>query len=505
MKKDIFISYAHRDNQPLPGEDAGWVTNFSESLNSFLTLHLNQRFEIWQDDKRLQGNTDFSKEIEDQLAEMDLFVAVLTDKYLKSEWCNREIHTFCEEAQEALFVGNTARVFKVKKLPVPPEEQDPLPKEVQGLLGYDFFVRDEKDLPLPLDPAFGDDVRKAYLRQLNTMSAEMAKLLEEAGDRNVNGRKENEKLPDKPVVYLAECDYEQDDVREQIRGELEARNYTVLPDRELPRGEEAYVKEVKQLLGRCQLSIHLVGHKLEWGPKGPTRKSAVEWQNELAVQRIEEEAGALRRVIWAPKQQDAAQQEVPAFVNRVYEDEKVQFGADVITGPIKELKAAIDEALRKIEEPEPEPGPETEAVSETPAGPGKIIYLICNKEDRKATIPLVKFLKTKGFSVKLPLFTGDAAKVQARQEEYLLNCDAVILFYGAGDEYWRDSIDNELIRMEGFRDDKPPLVRYTYLAGPLTEDNEDDKEFLLETEDNVMDGRDGFPEAMMDSFVNAVQ
>ena len=34
---DVFISYAHIDNQPLPGGQDGWVTVFHEALEQFLS------------------------------------------------------------------------------------------------------------------------------------------------------------------------------------------------------------------------------------------------------------------------------------------------------------------------------------------------------------------------------------------------------------------------------------------------------------------------------------
>ena len=37
----------------------------------------------------------------------------------------------------------------------------------------------------------------------------------------------------------------------------------------------------------------------------------------------------------------------------------------------------------------------------------------------------------------------------------------IILFYGAGDEAWKRTIDNELKKMPGYRSGKPLLASYT--------------------------------------------
>ena len=52
-------------------------------------------------------------------------------------------------------------------------------------------------------------------------------------------------------------------------------------------------------------------------------------------------------------------------------------------------------------------------------------------------------------------------------------CNAVILFYGAGDEAWKRTLDNELKKMPGYRAGKPLLASFTYLADPKTGDKED--------------------------------
>ena len=86
-------------------------------------------------------------------------------------------------------------------------------------------------------------------------------------------------------------------------------------------------------------------------------------------------------------------------------------------------------------------------------------------------------------------------------QQLLTTCDAVILFYGAGDEAWKRTIDNELKKMPGYRGGKPLLASYTYLADPKTTDKED----LIDMEEpNLINGLGGFSEAEMAAFVQAM-
>ena len=58
MAYDIFISYAHVDNKPLPGVEHGWVTNFVEALKITLAKEMgrNDKFSLWMDYEKLRGN-----------------------------------------------------------------------------------------------------------------------------------------------------------------------------------------------------------------------------------------------------------------------------------------------------------------------------------------------------------------------------------------------------------------------------------------------------------------
>src|SRR5215831_16451974 len=77
FKKDLFISYAHIDNQPLTPEQKGWISRFHASLEALLSMRLGQAAKIWRDDK-LQGNDVFADKIVDQFTHTAVLVSVLT-------------------------------------------------------------------------------------------------------------------------------------------------------------------------------------------------------------------------------------------------------------------------------------------------------------------------------------------------------------------------------------------------------------------------------------------
>ena len=112
FEQNVFISYAHIDDQPLTPGEKGWISRFHASLKALLSMRIGREAKIWRDEK-LQGNDVFSDEIVAQFKQSAVLVSIVTSRYLNSEWCTREAREFCQSAQQAgrLVVGNkVARV-----------------------------------------------------------------------------------------------------------------------------------------------------------------------------------------------------------------------------------------------------------------------------------------------------------------------------------------------------------------------------------------------------------
>lgn len=490
FQQDLFISYSHIDNVPLSSGEQGWVSRFHGTLETLLSTRLGHGARIWRDDK-LTGADVFADEIVDQFSETAVLVSVLTPRYLESEWCTREIVEFCERAREhgGLVVENKSRVIKVLKVPV--DSQESLPDVVKEVLGYEFFIVEDQ-APLELDPAYGDKYAQAYNRKVAKLAFDVSRLLKALQSE----RDQAAQAKAKATVYLAECSYDRKQSREILEAELTGLGYTVLPNRELPREEADYVTTVAGLLERCQLSVHLVGETYGGVPDGPSQKSVVQLQNELAVK--QSRSGALPRLIWLPDGTRSEQAGQQAFIDSLHEDAEAQFGADLITGNLETLKAAIHASLEKLEKAQSA----ADEVQVPDAGTAKSLYLICDERDRKATVPIRKYLRNRGIDVAIPAFEGDAATVRAVNQQQLRSCDAVMLFYGAGDEAWKRTMDNELKKMAGYRGERPLLASYTYLTDPATGDKQD---LVAMEEPDVIDGLGGVPEERLAAFVQALE
>jgi TIR domain len=490
----IFISYAHLDNQPLTPDQEGWVTRFHESLQTILTVRMGHKALIWRD-RKLSGNDSFADEIVAQFPKTEILVSVLSKCYVESEWCRREVQEFCRNCGEVR-IGNKYRIIKVVKLPV--DSVDPLPPLMKDMLGYDFFTYKDKEqgkIPLELDPFYFPELRQLYIEKLYVLADDIIELTKKVEGQASGTQKELPRAPARPQVFLAQCSWDQRDARDALDIDLRQHSYPILPERPLPDDEAGFKAEVSRLLDQCRFAIHLVGGSTGLVPDGPSRKSAVVLQNELAI--VQSKKKKLRRVIWLPDGTASYDPDQKRFIDVLHTEAEAQFGADLITGDLEALKAAIHSGLQKLQETELRSAEIIEPVN----GP-KLVFLICDQKDREAVLPLRKVLKNRGFEARIPVFEGDAATVDRAKQELLTQCNAAVIFYGKGDEGWKRAVDSDLLKSKGYRSDNPLRVQVTYLSCPVTTEK---TEMIQLEEPNLINGLEGFSEKVSQSLLEALK
>ncbi len=141
---DIFVSYAHVNNEPRPPVPQGWVSTFVEIMKSNLAEELGRAdsARLWMD-YELRGNDSVTPAIHAQLATARVLVLFLSTGYLESRWCMDELETFVARTR-----GQGGCIFPIYLSPV---EQVPAP--LQDLLKYQFWHKDERGQPRRLaDP-----------------------------------------------------------------------------------------------------------------------------------------------------------------------------------------------------------------------------------------------------------------------------------------------------------------------------------------------------------------
>ncbi|MBL8329478.1 MAG: TIR domain-containing protein [Rubrivivax sp.] len=500
MDQSIFISYAHLDNVALSADQKGWIARFKDVLESLVNTRLGRTAQVWRDDK-LQGNDFFGDEIIARLAKADVLVPVISSRYLQSPWCTREIKEFVQraEAHGGLAVGNQARVFKVIKTPV--ESLDPLPEPMRRLLSYEFFVT-RNGAPLELDPGYGQWFQDEFNQKVAHLAWQIAQTLNrlpsapradgQGGPAEAAPAESQANAGPQPLcVYLAECSFDCKPWRERLEIELSRIGCKVLPDQVMPVEEEPYRRSVSEMLARSDLSVHLVGQQLGAMPDGPSARSRAVHQNELAAERSRQ-AGLPRR-IWMAKDLASQQPAQQDFITALREDRVARSGADVVIGDFELLRESLHTLLKQLEAARAAPpkgaGPDA-AAGQADGKPG--VYVIFDERDRKACVPVRKWLLAQGCTVATPLTDGGAAEIRQAHQENLAQCDAVLVYYGIGDHPWYRSVQKELLKMAEYRQGRAlPPVR-VYLAGPDTPHKAD---MIDMGEPDVIDGRTGLAEA----------
>lgn len=500
FENDVFVSYAHIDDQPLVEGQKGWISGFHRVLEIRLGQLLGRQPRIWRDPK-LQGNDIFADRLVERLPRVAILASIVSPRYLKSEWCLRELREFWKASAltGGMRVGNKTRVFKIVKTPVPLEQQLP---EFQDVLGYEFYTVDPdsgraRELSQTGDP----ESQRLYWAKLDDLAHDMADLLE-AIDREAPDAAPEPSAPSapRPTVYLAETTFDLREQRDVIRRELLGFDATVLPDRPLPLVGPECEEMVREQLAQCSLSVHLIGRNYGIVPEGETRSTVV-LQNDLAIERSL--AGDFGRLIWLPEDLASEDERQVRFVDSLQTDARIQAGADVLQTSLADFKSAIHTRLLPPEPPKPPKEEPAAASGAPPPGEGELkrIYLIFDQRDGEEPNVVTDYLFDQGFEVILPVFEGDEAQVRRDHEENLSICDGVLLWYGAGNELWLRAKLREVQKSAAFGR-KRPITAKAVLVGPP--DNPAKGRFRTH-EALVINQRGTFDPAAMQPFLSQLQ
>jgi TIR domain-containing protein len=462
---DIFISYAHLDNVPFGEERKAWVSDFHRDLATRLQHLRRAPVTIWRDPK-LAGNDVFGAEIEAQVQGAAVLLVVVSPPYTESDWCRKELELFLKTAtdQQRLQIGNKMVVVKVVKLMV---DRARLPDCLQSTLGYEFYREDGtghvRELFLHPDP----EVRRTYWPKVDDVAQDLVALLDLRAHAGAAAP-----APSGPPVFLAQSTSDLDRERDLVRRELTARGYEVLPAGPLPLRSEELVATVNAGLERAVLSVHLLGARYGVVPEGESR-SIVALQHDLAVARHKP------RIVWIPPGLQPIETSQQSFLDAVRHDPSSRNGFEVIESTLEDLKTLVVSRLSK-----PKAGPPAARAEGAPP----FVYVVCDQADQPAMPAVEQHLRGAGFEVALPVFRGDVSQLREDHEETLKVCDAVLLYWGQGDELWRRAKLRDLVRIRGRGRAEPFLAKAVLLAEPPS----DEKKAFQTAEAEVLSDLDAF-------------
>ena len=455
FENDVFVSYAHIDDQAMAEGQPGWISSLHRALQVRLEQLLGKEARIWRDPK-LQGNDVFADRLVDRLPGVAVLVSVLSPRYVKSEWCQRELSEFLKAAVATggARVADKLRVFKVVKTPIPTTLE---PQDLQTALGYEFFmIESASGRQRELGPMSAPEAQRLYWTKLDDLAQDIAGLLTILDGRASGNTPALAKA--RGSVYVAETSSDVKDRRDSIRRELLGHGYTVLPDEPLPLVGSECAAFVREQLSQCRLSVHVVGQNYGVVPEDVT-DSIVVLQHELAIERAA--AGDFGRLIWMPPDLVAADERQRKFIAQLETDSRLQAGADILKTAIEDFKSVLHVRLTESATAKPD---RQKAAREHNAQ-RRSIYLICDVRDIDQ-VQTVRDALFNEFEVKLPVFNADEAEVRREHESNLGECDAALIYCGAGNEAWLSGKLRELKKIAGYGRTIPMLAAGVYIAPP---------------------------------------
>ncbi len=480
---DVFISYRHLDNK------AGWVNDFTEKLRVELGYRLGREPNIWRD-PTITGADYFADVIMEHLEKSKILISILSPGYVdaSSAWCMKELSEFYRLAERniGVRVGNKSRCVKVVKTYLPRDEH---PAELQGQTGYEFFEQDpDANRPREFSHLPEGHQHDRYLDRIDQLAWDIKELL-----KAIDGA-EPPKPPDRErTVYLAQTTPDRSKDWDSIKDELVRRGFHVLPDEELPETAVEYQQAVGENLKKARLSIHLIGERYGNTLAGEAEKSVAYMQNELAAERSSEDP-TFARIIWIPPGLKPSGEYQSRFVQALRTNADAQKGAEVLERSFEELKNRIIEKLT-APTPQPQPPPDADELVR--------IYLMCDKPDFNAAKQVRDYLFNRKYEVILPAREGDEKQVIQYHKDNLLECDAALIFYGYGNEFWLHSKLSDMRKAAGWGRAKRMLCKAIYMGAPEAEYKQDYKTWeamLL-----APPGYEALSEAALDQFIASIE
>jgi hypothetical protein len=246
---------------------------------------------------------------------------------------------------------------------------------------------------------------------------------------------------------------------------------------------------VRAQLSRCSMSIHLIGRNYGVVPE-EWFESLPEVQYRLAAERVKE--CDFTRLVWIPPGLQVQDERQRKFIERLRADPGLQKGTDLLETPLEDLRTLIYTRLKP---------PALKPVLDLEASHLTQVYFIYDQRDQDAVAPFKDYLFNQGLEVSTPIFEGDEADIREDHEASLQICDAVLIYYGAGNECWLRRKLREIQKIAGYGRTHPMRAVAITLAAPASPQ----KQVFRTHEAMVIAQFDGFSPEPLGPFLRQVR
>lgn len=458
MTHDIFVSYAHADDEPPGAAKYGGVTTFVEELKKVLRKKMGgSGAQVWMD-HHLAANQRVTETLQEHVLNSRIILLFMSPGYLKSQWCASELGQF--------LASNQARFHRENVFVVAIEDTPRVhwPERVQALTPIELFERDirgvTKTLGWPYPPLDPDSKYWTRLNELAHLIRDQLALLFQDGAAAASvvvprgGASPNMA---RTLVWIAQGTADVQDEWESLASAVRQTGAQVLPRgaRAYPESDGAAFKAaaVNDLM-QADLIVQLYGADAgpELGDAGGAR--LVPFQHEMAHLLKGELAPRFMRWRKSGTTADGVESDAQDAYQRLLR------GA--VTGPIEQFRSLVVREVQRLAEPVPLPGRRSRepgdalTICVTGALPDEgLAQNVCAVVNNLGAVPI---------SAKARPDHGQSQTEYREQfEDLLSNVDGVILVHGAAPSMWLQSRYAQVRKVLGQR---PTDIWGAFLDGP---------------------------------------
>jgi hypothetical protein len=433
---DVFVSYTHDDNIPDREGDRGWVDEFERRLSIKLLRRCGEQPDVWRD-RRLMRAQMFDQTLETAITESAVFLSLLSPRYLKSEYCQKELKWFCErghQESQARSVDDFSRVFPVLLYNIPHHEW---PIGCRGTLAFRFHDDDDFGEPLPVDSAQFESQLRSLVGELYTVLSRLRQqTLEQtdAASNAISDRTRNFKL------FLAcTADHLRPTRNRSLAPKLKEQGIELLEDVPPPFEEDSHADAVQRAMQAAQLSVHLLGTQ----PGEPLGSNDQGKTYPVEQVRIGLEHSA-SQLILLPEGFDADEIDNPSYARFLEQLRKEPREADrleLIQSGCHEMLDHILEKKRKLEQ-------RAMAVKPGDGARGGVAFIDAHVNDVNYAFDLVSYLGRHRLTpVVIPEMDLTPKVTMSLFEENLKRSQLFIVVFGAVARYWVEHRLNEALKL----------------------------------------------------------
>jgi hypothetical protein len=464
---DIFISYAHVDDQPFIDATTGlersngWISTLVRHLKNELAQKIGRAdaVSVWFDSHNLRGHHSLFDEIAARLERSALFIPILSPGYVASQWCQDEAQLFAHRLGGDL----GRRVFVIDKTPL--DDDSVPPPALAGRRAYRFWYRDRAEQPRTFAVPMPHPDEIEYFRQIEDLARDLRDQCRAMrGGSQPSGLTQGQTasvqvsmppmvtpvsdmrpLPQGPVaaapisttatistatlaastalvpgvaVLLAEVTDDLEFKRDEVQRYLEQQGVPVLPELTFPLGRADFEAALDADLASSRLFVQLLGPIA-----GKRPRDIPDGYGWLQLE------GALRRGVpilqW--RSPDIDPQTIEWQRHReLLERETVQATS------LESFKRAI---LAALAPPPPAPEPRRDS-SERP-----LVFLNTEMRHRAIAAEIRGAIGNLAVWTE-PLFEGPAEMVREDLEQNLIDCDAMVMVYADNPGWARAQLRN---------------------------------------------------------------